>query len=244
MNGEILLAEDVPRTFAELVIEAHCASTGDGFSIALSGGSTARRCYSSLAAATDASFWSSVELFWGDERCVDLDHPDSNYRLAREAIGGGFDQARALHPMRCESTDSPEPRNSPDSDPAPHFGDAEQYDALIADRSPIDVLHLGLGPDGHTASLFPESRALDPPPGRLVVTNRDPLGNNPHLRMTLTFEAIATARLVLVTVEGASKQDALRRVIDGDRGTPASRIDASRVVWIVDGAALGSSSPR
>ena len=98
------------------------------------------------------------------------------------------------------------------------------------------MVHLGLGPDGHTASLFPESAALDADPGRLVVMNDDPLGHNPHRRMTLTFAGIARARLVLVTVAGEEKAEALARVAPGD-DVPAAHISGDRVVWLVDAAA-------
>jgi len=101
------------------------------------------------------------------------------------------------------------------------------------------VVHLGLGPDGHTASLFPQSAALDTGPGRLVVVNDDPLGHNPHPRMTLTYEGIARARLVVVTVEGEAKAEALARVRADDPTAPASHVDAERVLWLVDHAALG-----
>jgi len=99
-------------------------------------------------------------------------------------------------------------------------------------------VHLGLGPDGHTASLFPESAALDADPGRLVVMNDDPLAVNPHRRMTLTFAGIARARLVIVTVAGEAKREALARVMAGEP-VPASRIAADQVVWLVDRAAAG-----
>jgi 6-phosphogluconolactonase len=97
-------------------------------------------------------------------------------------------------------------------------------------------VHLGLGPDGHTASLFPGSEALDADPGRLVVFNEDPSGANPHRRMTLTYSGIARSRLVVVTVSGSSKQAALQAIVDGE-DLPASRVTADRVVWIVDSAA-------
>jgi 6-phosphogluconolactonase/glucosamine-6-phosphate isomerase/deaminase len=94
-------------------------------------------------------------------------------------------------------------------------------------------VHLGLGPDGHTASLFPGSTGLDADPGRLVVMNDDPTGRNPHERMTLTFSGIARARLVLFTVVGADKQEAMQRIADGE-DLPAARVRADRVVWLVD----------
>jgi 6-phosphogluconolactonase len=100
----------------------------------------------------------------------------------------------------------------------------------------FDVVHLGLGADGHTASLFPGSEALEADPGRLVVMNIDPLGVHPHERMTLTFSGIARARQVVFTVMGAEKQGAMQRIADGE-DLPAARVRADRVVWLVDPAA-------
>jgi 6-phosphogluconolactonase len=96
-----------------------------------------------------------------------------------------------------------------------------------------------LGPDGHTASLFPGSSALEADPGRLVVMSEDPQGNNPHRRMTLTLAGIARARLVIVTVAGEHKRDALARVAAGDPTAPAAHVKAERVVWLADPAAAG-----
>ncbi|HEX4902919.1 MAG TPA: 6-phosphogluconolactonase [Acidimicrobiales bacterium] len=212
MQGDLRIVEDVPAAFCDAVADAW-AHAGDRFTLALSGGDTARRCYERLA-AWDASplDWSRVVVLWGDERCVALDDPESNHRLAVEALLGRVEPA-AVHPMRCE--------------------DADGYDRLVRELGPLDLVHLGLGPDGHTASLFPESPALDAPEDRLVVPNEDPLGNNPHPRLTLTFAAIAQARHVVVTVEGEGKRDALRRVRAGD-DVPAARADRPGVRWLTD----------
>ena len=137
--------------------------------------------------------WWKVDVYWGDERCVPLDHEDSNYRLARESLLDRVGAANATYPMRCD--EGPDP-----------------YQLRIGELGKLDVIHLGLGPDGHTASLFPGSAALDADPGRLVVMNEDPLGNNKRPRMTLTFAGIARARLVLFTVAGDGKRDAFQRL--------------------------------
>jgi 6-phosphogluconolactonase len=124
------------------------------------------------------------------------------------------------YPMRCE--EGPDP-----------------YQLRLGELGRIDLIHLGMGPDGHTASLFPGSPALDADPGRLVTTNEDPTGANPHPRMTLTYAGIARARLALMTVAGEAKRDALARVAAGDPAMPATRVRADRVLWIVDPAAAG-----
>jgi 6-phosphogluconolactonase len=222
MNGEVIVVDDVPAEFAERVIEAVHSRPEESFSIALSGGETARRCYERLASdgANQVDWW-QVDVYWGDERCVPPDDDASNEKLGREALLENVGAANSVHPMRCDQG-------------------ADAYHLLVAELGRFDVVHLGLGPDGHTASLFPQSPALDADPGRLVVMNSDPLGNNPHERMTLTYSGIARARLALVTVSGESKREAFARVRDGDPTCPASHVKADRIVWLVDHAAAGA----
>ena len=119
------------------------------------------------------------------------------------------------------------------------IGGAEAYDAAVRSASPIDLVHLGLGPDGHTASLFPGSTGLVAPADRLVIDNVDPTGRNPHPRMTFTYAAIGAARSVIVTVSGAAKREAFSRVRAGDPTAPATAVDRPGVVWLVDREALG-----
>ena len=118
------------------------------------------------------------------------------------------------------------------------------YDQRLRSVTPLDLVHLGLGPDGHTASLFPGSEALRAADDRLVVENDDPTGINPHHRMTFTFAGIERARRVVVTVGGASKADALRRVIDGDVTAPASSLRSDDLVWLVDRATWDAVAAR
>jgi 6-phosphogluconolactonase len=215
MYGELVCVEDVPGEFAERVVESFHGRPDEGFSIALSGGETARRCYERLAAdASDQIDWWLVDVYWGDERCVPPTDEDSNERLGRQALLEQVGAANAIYPMRCDEG-------------------ADAYQLRVSEVGRFDVVHLGLGPDGHTASLFPGSPGLDADPGRLVVMNEDPTGRNPHERMTLTFSGIARARLVLFTVVGADKQEAMQRIADGE-DLPAARVRADRVVWLVD----------
>lgn len=215
LPGALRVVDDVAAAFSEVAVEAFRNRPLDTFSIALSGGSTARACYQHLAAKTANQIdWWKVDVYWGDERCVPHNHEDSNYRLAREALLDQVGAANATHLMRCAE--------GPDA-----------YQLRLGDLGRIDLVHLGLGPDGHTASLFPDSEALDADPGRLVTMNEDPSGTNPYRRMTLTFGGIARANLVLVTVAGAEKAAALAAVARGD-DLPAARIDAPQVVWLVD----------
>lgn len=218
MNGELQVVDDVPGEFAERVIESFHARRGEDFSLALSGGDTARACYERLADVGGEQIdWWQVDIYWGDERCVPPDHEDSNERLGRESLLERVGAARAVHPMRCD--DGP-----------------ESYQLRVGELGHFDVVHLGLGPDGHTASLFPESPALDADPGLLVCLNEDPTGNNARPRMTLTFSGIARARLAIFTVMGEGKQAAMQAVYDG-ADVPAARVRADRVIWLVDRAA-------
>ena len=218
MHGDLVVVDDVPAEFAERVIEAFHTRPNDNFSMALSGGGTARSCYERLAdvGGTQIDWW-KVNVYWGDERCVPLDDPASNYRLGREALLERVGAVDANFPLRCEEG-------------------ADPYQLRIGELGKFDLVHLGLGADGHTASLFPGSAALDADPGRLVVMNEDPLGNNPHPRMTLTFAGIARARVAVVTVVGEEKADALAAVARGE-DLPAARLKAERLVWLVDRAA-------
>ena len=118
----------------------------------------------------------------------------------------------------------------------------DPYQQRVAEVGKFDVIHLGMGPCGHTASLFPDSPALEADPGRLVVMNEDPHDRNPFERMTFTFSAISRGRLVIVTVEGEEKREALARVRAGDPGVPASHITGEHVLWLVDPAAAGGTS--
>lgn len=213
--GEVVITADVPAAFTAQVLEAFRTRPIDTFSLALSGGATARSCYEHLAenAGNQVDWW-KVDVYWGDERCVPHDHVDSNYYLAREALLDRVGAANATHLMRC--AEGPDP-----------------YQLRLGDLGRIDLVHLGMGADGHTASLFPNSEALDADPGRLVAMNDDPAGVHPYRRMTLTFAGIARARLAVVTVSGADKAEALAAIAAGE-DLPASRIEADRVLWIVD----------
>lgn len=220
MFGELRVVDDVPAAFCAEVADAWRTRESDRFTVALSGGETARRCYEELAQDPHCPVdWMSTEVYWGDERCVALDDPDSNYRLGRDALLTRVGGVHALFPMRCDDG-------------------ADAYHLLVSTVGSFDVVHLGLGTDGHTASLFPDSDGLDADPGRLVVANRDPHGRNRHDRLTLTFAGIARARKVIVTVSGEAKRDALRAVRDG-ADLPAGRIRAGSVVWLADAAAAG-----
>jgi 6-phosphogluconolactonase len=218
-DGELRVVDDVPAAFADLVAEQVALALADAgrplnepFCLVLSGGSTARACYEQLALRRDLD-WARIDCLVGDERCVPADDPDANQLMIREALVDRVRPRPRFFPMDCGAPPS-------------------AYEAAIAARRP-DLVHLGLGPDGHTASLFPNSAALEAPDERLVQCNVDPSGRNPHERLTLTLAGIARARLVVFTVAGADKHEAMSRVLrHGD--LPATRVHADRVVWLCD----------
>lgn len=212
VHGEVRVVDDVTNAFADLVAGTMPAS------IALSGGATARDAYEALGTRDLA--WSSIDVWFGDERFVPVDDPDSNEGMARAVL---LDRAgpRSIHSMAGAGTTA--------------AAAAEAYDALVAAAAPIDLVHLGLGPDGHTASLFPGSAALGVT-DRLVVTNGDDL--HPHPRLTFTYPAIARSPLVVFTVSGADKREPFARLRAGD-DLPAAKVAADRVIWLVDPAAAG-----
>jgi 6-phosphogluconolactonase len=227
VNGSLVVVDDVAAAFAQLVVDRVAASRAQ-FSVAFSGGSTARECYEYLSRGSEFPVdWGRIDAWWGDERCVPLDDPDSNYQLVEETLLSMVGPLASVHPMRSDLPDA-----------------ADLYDRLVHSAPPIDLIHLGLGPDGHTASLFPDSEALTAPSNRFVVSNVDPLGRNPHPRLTFTFAGIAHCRTAVVTVAGASKTDALHRVLDGDVTAPAAHLVNQDLIWLVDSEALGSRSPR
>jgi 6-phosphogluconolactonase len=215
VNGELIVVDDLPSAFAARVIAAYAARPDELFGLALCGGSTARPCYECLASESiDVIDWLSVNIYWGDERCLPPEHPESNQLLGRQALLEKVGAANAVYPMNCDE--------GPDA-----------YQLRLGEIGKLDVIHLGLGVDGHTASLFPDSPALAADPGQLVARNEDPSGRNPHPRLTLTLSGIARSRLAIFTVAGAEKRPALRAVMDG-ADLPASRVTADEVVWLVD----------
>ncbi len=212
--GEVQVVRQVPQAFAALVADLAPAS------VALSGGGTARQCYELLATA-DVD-WTRVDAWFGDERWLPVHDPESNEGMARVTFLDEV-EPHAIHSMYDADATIDEA--------------ARAYDAELRAAPPLELVHLGLGPDGHTASLFPGTAPLDET-DRWVVPNGDDL--HPHPRLTLTFPALAATRLVVVTVAGTSKQDAFARIRAGEN-LPAGRVRAERVVWLVDEAAAGGT---
>ena len=214
IEGEVRVVDDVPRAFATLVAEVAPSS------IALSGGGTARDCYELFPdCGVD---WSEVAIWWGDERFVPIDHPDSNEGMARQVFLDRVATA-AVRSMRGTASAIEQA--------------ASAYDSLVGAAEPIALVHLGLGPDGHTASLFPGSPALAER-NRLVAANPGD-ATHPHDRLTFTYPALARAELVVFTVAGEDKRDAMAQILRGEADVPAAHVTAERVIWLLDHAAAG-----
>jgi 6-phosphogluconolactonase len=226
MPEHISPVDDVPRAFARTVADAFAARPGPRFSLVLSGGATARASYEVLA-TTHGIDWPAVDVYVGDERIVPPDDEDANQRLIREALLDRVGPVGSFSPM---------PTERPIDECVATY--QRTMAALLAGPG-IDLIHLGMGPDGHTASLFPGSD-LETGPDVLVAATTDPNGRNPHPRLTLTLPVINAARAAVFTVSGASKADAMAALLRGD-DIPAARVKAARTVWLVDAAALASA---
>ena len=235
---------DPPAVFTaaatEFLQRARTTIQGSGhFTVALSGGSTPRNLYSLLAAQSDVP-WSQIRFFFSDERHVPPDHPDSNYRMANESL---FSRA----PIPQENIFRV-PAEIPDADTAAQsyeqtlrqffqLGDEKEDDALPR----FDLILLGLGPDGHTASLFPGTAALHEDE-RLVAANW--VEKFKTWRITFTYPVLNNAAAVLFMATGAGKQEALLQVLQGkpDEETyPAQGIKPTNgsLIWLVDQEAAG-----
>lgn len=195
-------AEEAARVVAERLAE----QAGAGGSIVLTGGSTPRRAYQ-IAAELEPD-WSGVELWWGDERCVPPDDPQSNYGMAKKALLDRLEaQPAAVHRMQGE------------------LGRDEavaEYKHELAEAGTFDLVLLGLGPDGHIASLFPKFPSLD-------VRGRDVIGSEAGFepfvdRISMTLPRIRNTHELLFLVTGEDKAEAVSRALAGDPspGTPGS----------------------
>ena len=204
---------------AEDVAAAAAADTAEALregarTLVLAGGTTPRRCYELLSQLEVE--WGRVCVLFGDERCVHPDHPDSNYRMAREALLDRVSPA-TVHRMAGEL--------GPDEA-------AGAYAHIVAAVAPLDVVLLGVGEDGHTASLFPGHPALRAT--GLAVGVRD-APKTPPQRVTLTLNAFQAARRVMILATGAGKAEAVARAKRGE--VPSGMIAGAR--WLIDRAAAG-----
>lgn len=219
------LAEAAARLFVE---KAKRAMDNSGrFAVVLAGGSTPKSAYELLAGTyRDDVDWSGVHVFFGDERSVPPDHEDSNYRMANEALLSRV-PVGSVHRVRGELP-PPEAAADYESELRGFFGGPPVFDLVL----------LGIGEDGHTASLFPRTPALDVT-DRLAAAN--PVEKLGTTRITLTIPALNASREVAFLVAGEGKAEALQEILEGDADPhdyPAKLVrPAGGVAWMADRAA-------
>ncbi|HEY6983235.1 6-phosphogluconolactonase [Reyranella sp.] len=205
------------------------------FSVALSGGTTPRRLYQLLASVPrrDSFPWDRTCWFWGDERFVPHDDADSNYHMVREAmLARAPVPAANIHPMPTEGLE-PEEAAAVYERTLKQFYGAEE---LAPDKPLFDVVLLGLGTNGHTASLFPGMAVLDER-RRWVGTMTDPEAGT---RLTLTYPALESSHEAAFLVAGEDKRAVLRQVLGGNASLPAARLHPRGTLrFLVDRAAAG-----
>lgn len=230
---EILADPDAVAARAAALLGTALATTAGDVAVCLSGGSTPERLYRLLATPS----WRArlpvgrVHWFWGDERCVPHDHPDSNFRMARTALldAAGVPESN-IHPVATGL--------APSAAAADYAGVLQRWygaGVLAPDRPLFTVCLLGLGDDGHTASLFPGTAALDERQHWAVAVT----GARPEPRITLTYPVLESSRLTLLLVTGAAKRSVLRQLAEpAGAQLPAARLrPGGECIWLLDRAA-------
>ena len=214
-------------------LEARLSAPVPGFGLVLAGGSTPRRAYELLAEKrADGATWTSVSVWFGDERCVPPEHPDSNYAMAKTAL---LDRSGPFVVRRVRG-------ELPPHEAADDYERQLRADARSPARPPFDLVLLGMGDDGHTASLFPGHPALAEKSRWAVAVETE--AKAPRWRVSLTIPALTAADDVWFLVTGAAKRAVLAEILR-DPAAAASRYPAAavasrarRVVWFADAAAL------
>lgn len=233
---------------------ARAISERGRFSIALSGGSTPRGLYERLTQQPFRSQidWEKVHVFWGDERYVPREDPESNYHLAYEALLSQVPiPVGQIHSFPTNLADPQQAANAytkelqafvAEATPgavdltSPTAGEMETTPPLS--QIQLDLILLGMGPDGHTASLFPHSATLDADDDVLVAVEEQ-APKPPPVRLTLTLPVINSAREVIFLVAGSDKAATLRAVVNGTGDFPSQRVQptSGELIWLVDAAA-------
>lgn len=225
--------EELSRAAARALVETagRAATERRKLTLALAGGSTPRRLYELLASEMRSEIpWRDVHIFWSDERYVPLDDRDSNYRMAREALLDAV-------PLPSENVHPPE------TDLADPDAAAERYEEAIRrhflpDEPRFDGVLLGLGEDGHVASLFPGSPSLEEDRRLVLAVTDSP--KPPPVRLTMTLPLINLAREVHFLVSGGGKREALAASRRTGKALPAQRVRRERTFWWVDREAAGN----
>jgi len=240
-TGRIEILPDPPALahhVAEWMTQAALAAQGS-FRVSLSGGSTPKTLYGLLASAEfrDRFLWQLVSWYWGDEPFVPHDHPESNYRMTREAM-------LAKAPVPLENI-HPVPTDGTPDDAARRYERTlqEAYGAATLDRQRpfFDVTLLGLGPDGHTASLLPGEPVLGERRRWVAAVSHC----RPEVRITMTYPAIESSRRVAFLVAGDEKAAIFSAIRAGNSQVPTARVQpVGELLWFVDQAAAGEGQAR
>jgi 6-phosphogluconolactonase len=216
-------------------IAGRIAAASGRFGLSLSGGTTPKLVYELLGAKEMGGDldWQKVHLFWGDERFVPPDHPMSNFRMARETLIDHVPiPAARIHAI-------PTPCASPQEAAASYAKTLHAYYGAMTldpERPLFDLNLLGLGEDGHTASLFPGTKALEERSAWVTSI----IGAKPEPRISLTYPALESSKEILFIVSGAKKREILARVLANDQALPAARLETRGTIHIfADRAALG-----
>jgi len=234
MIGHIEVFEDPPsltRHVAEWMTALALSAPGP-FRVSLSGGSTPKALYELLASEqfVDRFPWRRVHWYWGDERFVPYDHPDSNFRMTSEAM-------LAKAPIPSENINPIPTDGDPDAAAARYERTLQAaYGATMLDpaRPLFDITLLGLGADGHTASLLPGESVLEERWRWVAAVSH----GRPEVRITMTFPAIESSRKVAFLVVGEEKAPIMRAIRDGDSQLPAARVrPVGDLIWFLDRAA-------
>jgi 6-phosphogluconolactonase len=228
MGPHVIRTKNFAADAADFILERAHEAIGERneFRIALSGGNTPRPVYARLAAAGNDLPWELVRITFSDERCVPPDDPDSNFKMAHETL---------LAPAAVPEKSILRMRGEIDPQIAAHEYQ-DQLDRIASERSESiyrhDLILLGLGDDGHTASLFPGTAALEEMT-RWVVANFVPKLND--WRLTFAFPLINHARHILFLVGASKSTELIERVLKGDSQLPAARVDpsAGELTWMI-----------
>ncbi len=222
--GQVRICKDVAGDYQDIVLNhIHyyfnnrqvSGQESGAFTFAISGGSSGKICLERLCLSKD-KFLEEIEWLLADERCVEKTHRDSNYNMISSTIEECGLNKNSIYPLSCDDRDS--------------------YESILS-RKNLEIIQLGFGPDGHCASLFPNSTALQTPPGQLTAKNFDPSGLNRHPRITMTFEAIKKFKLAIICVIGEEKKNAVYAISQGEI-LPAAMIKADNVIWLIDESAI------
>jgi len=237
LNCTFQSPEALARNVAEWLCGLAQASDG-GFAVSLSGGSTPRRLYECLAAPEIAQRlpWNRTHWFWGDERFVPHDHPDSNYGMAYDSFLSRVPAPHDnIHAVPTEGL-------SPEQAAAAYEATLKRFygaDTLAPDRPLFDVTLLGIGKNGHTASLFPGQPALQETRRWVVAV----IGAQSEVRITLTYPALDSSREVAFVVTGKEKRGVVARAKAGDRKLPAAMVrPVGHIHWFTDRAASAAGA--